>query len=45
MLFQVGPTLQVAEYTLVFRLSRSEQCEKNMQAWLAREASDTTLQM
>jgi len=28
MLFQVGPTLQVAEYTLVFRLSRSEQCEK-----------------
>jgi len=28
MLFQVGPTLQVAEYTLVFQLSRSEQCEK-----------------
>lgn len=28
MLFQVGPTLQVAEYTLVFRLSRDEQCEK-----------------
>jgi hypothetical protein len=28
MLFQIGPTLQVAEHTLVFQLSRSEQCEK-----------------
>jgi hypothetical protein len=45
MLFQVGPTLQVADYTLEFRLSRSEQCEKNMQACLASEASGTTLQM
>ena len=44
MLFQVGPTLIVAEFTLVFQLHAAN-IMINMQAWLACAASGTTLQM